>query len=215
VQHELGFCALYNVEINLEQLMPTAEPTGARDITGLLLAIRSGDRQAESELLAKIYPELHRIANALMHGERPGHTLQATGLVNEAYIRLAGSESAKLLNRVHFFAVAAHVMRQILVDHARARLSAKRGAHYRFVEWDETLKPIETRLEQVLEIDELLMKLSSYDSRQARVTEMKMFAGLSDLEIAEVLGVNVRTIKRDWSMAKAWLHGQLVSNGHR
>lgn len=189
-----------------------AENFETDEITRLLAATGSGDRDAESELIKKLYPKLHRIAHALMRHERFNHTLQTTALVNEAYLRLAGSASTKIQNRLHFFAVAGRVMRRILVDYARGRLTDKRGAQYKIVEWDESLIKLETHPSQILEIDELLHKLSGYDERQARVVEMKVFAGLTDQEIAEILQVNVRTVKRDWSMAKAWLHGQLEPN---
>src|SRR5205823_3683867 len=155
--------------------------------TRILAAISSGDRDAESELIKKLYPKLHQIARALMRQERRNHTLQTTALVNEAYLRLAGSASANIQNRLHFFAVAGRVMRRVLVDHARGRLTDKRGAQYKIVEWDESLIVVETDPSQILEIDELLKNLSRYDERQARVVEMKIFAGLTDQEIAEVL----------------------------
>lgn len=189
-----------------------AEAPALGDITSLLRAVRAGDRAAEALLVEKLYPELHRIAGALMRRERLGHTLQTTALVHEAYLRLANSPSADIQDRTHFLAVAAHLMRRILVDHARRRSAEKREGQYTFIELKDSFLGVQTNLDQVLEIDALLRKLSIYDARQERVVEMKIFAGMSDEEVAQVLSVNVRTVKRDWKMAKAWLHGQLARN---
>jgi RNA polymerase sigma factor (TIGR02999 family) len=189
-----------------------AEAPALGDITGLLRAIRAGDRAAEAVLVEKLYPELHRIAGALMRRERSAHTLQTTALVHEAYLRLTNSPSAEIQDRTHFFAIAAHVMRRILVDHARRRDAEKREGQYAAIELEDSFLGVQTDLDQVLEVDALLRKLSTYDARQERVVEMKMFSGMTDEEVAQVLSVNVRTVKRDWKMAKAWLHGQLARN---
>lgn len=181
------------------------------EITKLLHAIRSGDQGAESDLIAKVYPDLHRLASRMMRQERRQHTLQATALVHEAYLRMAGANPGlnNWENRAHFFAISARVMRQVLVDHARRRSAEKRGAGVQCVEWSENLAISETSLDEVLEMDRLLRTLAVYDPRQEQVVEMKVFAGLTDAEIAAVLHVSTRSVKRDWKMAKAWLHGQL------
>jgi RNA polymerase sigma-70 factor (ECF subfamily) len=188
------------------------ETSQGSDITQLLHAIRAGDEHAESVLIAKVYPDLRRMARRLMDRERPRHTLQATALVHEVYMRIAGRDSSDWENRAQFFAVAARLMRQILVDHARKWSAEKRGGGVQFVEWDENLAIGQNTVDEVLEMDRLLHKLSGYDARQEQIVQMKVFAGLSDAEIAVVLGTSTRTIKRDWSMAKAWLHGQLAHN---
>jgi RNA polymerase sigma factor (TIGR02999 family) len=189
-----------------------AEAPALGDITGLLRAIRAGDRAAEEALVEKLYPELHRIARALMQRERQGHTLQTTALVNEAYLRLGAVPSVDIQDRTHFFAVAARVMRRILVDHARRRSAEKRGGQYAPVELEECFAAVQIDLDRALELDALMRKLSICDARQERVVEMKLFSGMTDEEVAQVLSVNVRTVKRDWKMAKAWLHGQLARN---
>lgn len=187
-----------------------SEASQRGEITRLLHALRAGDRNAESALIAKVYPDLRKMARRFMDRERPRHTLQATALVHEAYLRIAGDASTDWENRAHFFAIAARIMRQVLVDHARKWSADKRGSGVQAVEWDETLTIGRTTADEILEMDRLLKKLSGYDPRQEQVVQMKVFAGLSDVEIAAVLGTSTRTVKRDWSMAKAWLHGQLA-----
>lgn len=189
-----------------------SETSQGGEITRLLHAIREGDQDAESALIAKVYPDLRKMARRMMGRERPGHTLQATALVHEVYLRIAGETSASWEDRAHFFAVAARLMRQILVDHARTRSAEKRGGGVQCLEWDENLAIGRSTSDEVLELDRLLCKLSGYDPRQGQIVQMKVFAGLSDAEIAAVLGTSTRTVKRDWSMAKAWLHGQLTHN---
>jgi RNA polymerase sigma-70 factor (ECF subfamily) len=189
-----------------------SETSQGNDITKLLHAIRAGDQHAESVLIARVYPDLRRMARCLMDRERPRHTLQATALVHEVYMRIAGRDSSDWENRAQFFAVAARLMRQILVDHARKWSAEKRGGGVQCVEWDENLAIGQNTVDEVLEMDRLLRKLSGYDARQEQIVQMKVFAGLSDAEIAAVLGTSTRTVKRDWSMAKAWLHGQLAHN---
>lgn len=175
------------------------------DITRLLLAVRDGDGEAHSELASLIYPQLKHIAQNCIRGERPDHTLQPTALVHEAYIRMAGRD-IKWANRAHFFAVAAHIMRQILVDYARQHRAAKRSGNRQKVDLqDATVTSVEIP-EKVLSLDEALSRLAEWDPRQASVVEMRFFAGLTEEEIGEVLGISVRTVKRDWKLARAWLH---------
>ena len=159
--------------------------------------------------MAVVYRELHQIARRLMRAEAANHTLQATALVHEAYLRLAGSKAVAFKDRVHFFAVAATVMRRILVDYARAKRADKRGGCERApvdllgpsVNIDEP--------ERVLAIDVALNRLSQLDERQARVVELRFFAGMTIDETAEALGISARTVKREWQLARAWLYGEL------
>lgn len=182
-------------------------PSG--EITRLLQELRRGNRQAESELIPHIYPELRRLAARYMRGEDPGHTLQPTALVHEAYLRLAGQQNIDWQNRSHFFAVAAQIMRHVLVDHARKQRAAKRpDAHFR-VDLDDVLLVSAGASDLVLQIDEALDSLEKLDARQCRIVEMRFFGGLTEEEIGEVLGIAPRTVKREWSMAKAWLRGRL------
>jgi len=202
----------YNVATLGERAKQMTETSQAGEITRLLHAIRAGDQDAESTLIAKIYPDLRMMARRLMDRERPRHTLQATALVHEVYLRMAGRAPVDWENRAHFFAVAARLMRQILVDHARKWSAEKRGGGVQYLDWDEDLAIEQSTADEVLEMDRLLHKLSGYDRRQEQIVQMKVFAGLTDAEIAAVLGTSTRTVKRDWSMARAWLHGQLAHN---
>ena len=187
---------------------------GDGEITRYLIELRAGNRDAEGALLNAVYPELKRRAAAYLRSERPGHTLQATALVNEAYLQLIGGTAATDVDwkdRSHFFAVAARAMRRILVDHARHRKAAKREGGRARVEFTDTLAIAEDRLDEVIAVDAALTRLASLDPRQSRIVEMRFFGGLSEEEIAEILGIASRTVKRDWKVAKAWLHGELSS----
>jgi RNA polymerase sigma-70 factor (ECF subfamily) len=175
------------------------------EITRLLLAVRGGDGGAHSELVSLIYPQLRHIAQNCIRGERSDHTLQPTALVNEAYIRMAGREF-KWANRTHFFAVAAHVMRQVLVDYARHHRAAKRSGNLQKVDLNDATVISAEIPEKILSLDEALSRLAEWDPRQASVVEMRFFAGLTEEEIGEVLGISVRTVKRDWKLARAWLY---------
>jgi RNA polymerase sigma-70 factor, ECF subfamily len=179
-------------------------------ITTLLLQLRAGDKKAEAELFALVYEELRRIAARKMDAERGNHTLQTTALVHEAYLRLVRQENLEFQTRHHFFAVAAQTMRRILVDHARAHQAAKRGGGFA-CNLDECAAITPEPSTDVLALDEALDRLSKFDSRQARIVEMRFFGGMGEEEIAGVLGVSSRTVKRDWTLAKAWLYGELRS----
>ncbi|HEV3202525.1 MAG TPA: sigma-70 family RNA polymerase sigma factor [Bryobacteraceae bacterium] len=179
------------------------------EITKLLAEVQSGDRRAESQLAVLVYGELHRMAARYMRREQADNSLQATILVHEAYLRLVNQEDQTWQNRAHFFATAARLMRQILIDHARNRNAAKRGGPHVDLRLDDLIVVSDDRLEQVIAIDEALTRLAERDARLARIVEMRFFAGLTEEEIAEVLGVSPRTVKRDWRVAKAWLHGEL------
>jgi RNA polymerase sigma-70 factor (ECF subfamily) len=181
------------------------------DVTLLLGQLRAGDPGAANELIPLIYKELRRIAGAQLAHERPGHTLQATAVVHEAYMRLAGEE-VPFENRAHFFAIAAKTMRRVLMDYARQRRAGKRGgAAANRVEFDADLLVTDDRLEDVVVMDELLNRLNEMDPQQTRIVELRFFGGLNVEETAEVLGVSPTTVKREWRSARAWLHGEMAS----
>jgi RNA polymerase sigma-70 factor, ECF subfamily len=182
-------------------------PSG--EVTELLIQLKNGNRNAESRLMPLVYAELRRLAAHYMRGERSGHTLQATALVHEAYLRLVGIKDVDWQNRAHFFGVAASLMRRILVDHARAKQAKKRGGTDQKVSLDEAVLVEREAPEQLLALDEALERLAKRDARQARIVDLRYFAGLSEEEAAEVLGISVRTVKRDWNVARAWLYQQL------
>jgi RNA polymerase sigma-70 factor (ECF subfamily) len=188
------------------------------DVTELLARFRRGDRGAEALLIPLILDELHRIAVRHMRHERADHSLQPTALVNEAYLRLINQRAKSWQNRAHFFAVAAGLMREILIDHARRRRTAKRGEGKPHVRLDDpnTLGPGQPALsagqfENLIAIDETLTQLTQIDPRQARIVELRFFAGLNSKEIAEALDVSERTVDRDWASAQAWMYTRLRS----
>jgi len=185
------------------------------EITLLLADLQAGNRSAESRLMPLVYNELRRVAGRYMRGERPDHTLQPTALVHEAYLRLLGQHDVAWQNRSHFYAVAARLMRNILVDHARARQAHKRGGQERKVTFDEALEFAGRETTDLLALDEVLTRLAQRDPRQARIVELRFFGGLSEKEVAEVLGVSVRTIKRDWAVARAWLYREISQRSLR
>lgn len=179
------------------------------EITELLGEVRDGKSDAQSRLASLVYDELHRIASCYMRRERPDHSLQATALVNDAYLNLVNQEERNWQNRSHFFALAAQMMRRILIDHARNRKAAKRGGGIAEIQLEEALVIAEDKMEEVIVVDLALTRLSELDPRLARIVEMRFFAGLTAEETAEALGISPRTVKRDWKVAKAWLHGEL------
>jgi RNA polymerase sigma-70 factor (ECF subfamily) len=178
------------------------------EVTRLLKAMHAGDSSAAEHLLPLVYSELHRLAESYMRREHPGHTLQATALINEAYLRLVGCE-IDWNSRAHFIGVAAHVMRNVLVDFARAHGAQRRGGGLRRVEMTEELAVTSERLEEVMWLDEGLTRLVEENPRQARVVELRYFGGLSVDEIARILDVSSRSVKRDWSLARIWLFRHL------
>ncbi|MDX6269968.1 MAG: hypothetical protein QOD28_1191 [Acidobacteriota bacterium] len=181
-----------------------------QEITRLLLAWGDGDESALAALTPLVYAELRRRAHRYMSGERAGHTLQTTALVNEAYLRLVDSQNVRWQNRAHFFAVSAELMRRILVDFARSRGYQKRGGGARHVELDEAAYVVaDDRGAEMVALDEALKVLAELDARQARVVELRYFGGLSDADSAEVLKVSVGTVRRDWTLARAWLLKEL------
>lgn len=179
----------------------------AGTVTQLLREWRAGDRSALDHLIPLVYRELHRLADGFMRRQRPGHTLRPTDLVAEAYEKLAGA-TPDLADRVHFFAVAARVMRQILVDHARERSAGKRGGGERPITLDEALVGGE-RPDELVDLDRALDELATFDERRARAVELHYFGGLTHDEVAGLLGVHVNTVARDLRVAEAWLHSKL------
>jgi RNA polymerase sigma factor (TIGR02999 family) len=179
------------------------------EVTVLLDALRKGQRDVESRLLTLVYGELRKLAASYLRRERPDHTLQATDLVHEAYLRMAG-ENTPWQNRAHFFAAAAQVMRRILVDHARAHNAQKRGDGQKRVSLDEALYLSAADSQQLIDLDAALTKLAGFDPRQARIVELRFFAGLTVDETAEALGCAARTVNREWRVAQAWLQRELA-----
>jgi len=182
--------------------------TAPGDVTGLLKRWSGGDRRALDELMPIVHQELRRLAQSYFRNERSDHTLQATALVNEAFLRLV--QGSAIENRSHFFAVSARAMRQILIDHARQKRAVKRGGGEAVVAFDEANGTPGPDPVDVLELDILLQRLAEIDPRQAEVVEIRYFAGLSLEETAEVLGTSPATVKRDWNLAKAWLRRELL-----
>ena len=183
----------------------------AEDITHLLLAWSEGDAQALERLMPLVHNELRKLAHRHMAGERPGHQLQTTALVNEAYLRLIDSSRVRWQNRTHFFAVSAQLMRRILVDYARARRRLKRGGDAIQISVEEAAGiPLEPGADLVA-LDDALTALAAVDERKSRVVELRVFGGLSVMEMAEVLNVSSMTVTRDWEFAKAWLRRELRS----
>jgi RNA polymerase sigma-70 factor, ECF subfamily len=189
--------------------MSENQPDQARDVTLLLSALTRGDEGAASKLVPVVYDELRRLAGAYMRRERVDHTLQATALVHEAYLRLVEQRSVNWQSRAHFFGVAAQLMRRILIDHARGHLRQKRGGDEKKVSLDEAFVFSEQQADELLAVDDSLNQLAKIDPRQAKIVEMRFFGGLSVEEAAEALGVSPKTVKRDWSVAKAWLYADL------
>jgi RNA polymerase sigma factor (TIGR02999 family) len=179
-------------------------------VTGLLKEAQAGDRAALDELLPLVYRELKGIAARQLAGERPNHTLQATALVNEAYLRLVDQHSVDWRNRAHFFSIAAETMRRVLVNHAVSRRAEKRGAGATLLALDEASGLPDRREVDLILLDEALTRLAEFDAVQARIVEMKFFAGLSNEEVSEVLDTSESTVKREWRSAKAWLAAQLT-----
>lgn len=178
------------------------------NITVLLARAREGDREAKERLFDALYPELRRLAAHYMRLERAGHTLQPTALINEAYLRCMAEEVPSFHNRAHFLAAAAQVMRRVLVDYARAKRARKREAGFR-IDLGDVHVGSAADLEEVLEVDEALVRLGQIDPRQMQIVEMKYFGGLKEEEIAEALGTSTRTVRREWNVARAWLFGEL------
>ena len=179
------------------------------NVTQMLHDWSNGDREVLDKLIPIVYAELRRQAARYLRRERPGHTLQTTALIHEAYLRLIDQKDVRWQNRAHFYAISAQLMRRILIDHARSRQAAKRGGSNIKLPLEETMIASEGREVDLVALDEALERLASIDPQQSRVVELKFFSGLSVEETAEVLGVSQRTVKRDWNVAKAWLRREI------
>lgn len=185
-----------------EQALPT-------DVTQLLLDWNAGDQHALAELMPLVYAELRQIAARQLRRERSDHTLQATALVHEAWLRLVQTERLTWQNRAHFLGVAAELMRRVLVDHARRRSAGKRGSGETRLSLNEAIDVAQPREINLLALDDALTSLAALDPRQSKIVELKYFGGLEIEEIAEVVGISPATVKRDWQWARAWLHREI------
>lgn len=183
------------------------------DITQLLVAWSNGDRSAFDRLAPAVHDHLHRLATHYMADERPGHILQPTALVNEVYLRLVDWKSVQWQSRAHFFGLAARAMRHILVDEARARLRAKRGGRELHVSLSDAGDVAVSKSADLVALDDALTTLEGLNARHSRVVELRFFAGLGLDEVAHVLSVSVGTVRRDWSLAQAWLYRELSRSG--
>jgi len=181
-------------------------------VTELLNQHQEGDKDAMEKLLPVIYAELKKIAAAYMRKERPGHTLEATALVNEAYFKLIDQNNVQWQSRAHFYGVAAQIMRRILCDHARAKQAEKRGGKDIRIPLEDILNLGHQVDSGIVELDDAIKRLAVLNERQAKVVEMRFFAGLSNEDIAETLGTSLATVKRDWTFAKAWLFKELTGS---
>lgn len=179
--------------------------TATPDVTGLLRAWTGGDSSAQEKLAPILWRELRQNARAYMRQERAGHTLQATALVNEAFIRLVDLRRIEWRDRAHFFTMASQIMRRILIDHARSRRYQKRGGGEKVFSLNDSAMAVADRASELIALDDALAALEKHDARKARVIEMKFFGGLSTEETAKALNVSSQTVLRDWSLAKAWL----------
>jgi len=195
--------------VNLNSTPRPDDNASGENVTQLLEAWSRGDQAALNTLIPLVYEELHRLAHQYMNHEGPGHNLQTTALVNEAYLRLVDQKQAGWQNRAQFIGIAAELMRRVLIDDARSRAYAKRGGGIRPVELDEAAALSPTQAESVLAVDEALEHLAGLDPRKARIVELRYFGGLTVDETAEVLKISPITVMRDWSFAKAWLHREL------
>lgn len=180
------------------------------EVTQLLLDWSDGNQAALDKLMPLVYEELHRLAHQYMARERPEHTLQTSALLNEAYLRLVDQKNVHWQNRAQFFGIAAKLMRQILVDHARQRHRAKRGGDAHQVPLDEAMIVLSCRAAEMMALDEALVSLATLDQRKSQILELRFFGGLSIEETAEVLGVSPGTVMRDWTLAKAWLRIEMT-----
>jgi RNA polymerase sigma factor (TIGR02999 family) len=181
------------------------EPESSHELTELLRGWDGSDQRSLARIVELAYQELRRLARRCLNRERPGHTIQATALVHEAYLRLVDVQQVQWQDRAHFFAIAAKVMRRILVEYARAHGSSKRGGEMRRVNLDDAVTVCAESDPEIVRLDDALEELAKLDSRKARVVEMRYFGGLTSNEAASVLGISPQSVNRDWSLAKAWL----------
>ena len=188
------------------------EQESSSPVTELLVRWRDGDRQALDSLMPLVYAELRRLAHYYLQRERSDHTLQSTALVHEAYLRLAGNNPPQWQNRAHFYGIAAHLMRQILVEYARGHSAAKRGGSACKLTLDEALEFQQKMDVDVIALDGALDRLSELDPQQSRIVELRFFAGLTIEDTSEVIGISPATVKRDWISARAWLHREIAGS---
>jgi RNA polymerase sigma-70 factor, ECF subfamily len=185
---------------------PLPDPT----VTRLLEALRDGDAAAFDRLIPLVYDELRRVAQRQLRRQSPGHTLNTTALVHEAYLKLVDQTCVPWADRTHFLAVAARAMRQVLINHAQMHATAKRGGGWRRIPFDEGVLPVEEQAEMILGVDEALTRLAALDERLGRVVEYRFFGGMTEEEAATALGVSARTLRRDWLKARLWLYAELA-----
>jgi RNA polymerase sigma factor (TIGR02999 family) len=186
--------------------------SSTQPVTELLLAWRNGNPRALDELMPLVYEDLRRLAKRYMRGQRAGHSLQTTALVNEAYLRLIDSSRVNWRDRTHFYAISAQLIRRVLIDFARAKNSLKRGGELIKVTLDERVSTPFEKEADLIALDDALQNLAKMNSRQSQIVELRYFGGLSEEEIAETLDISVRTVRRDWSVARAWLYRELSGN---
>jgi RNA polymerase sigma factor (TIGR02999 family) len=186
--------------------------SASEDVTRLLVRWREGDEAALDELTPLVYDELRRLAKAYLRRERPDHTLEGTALVHEAYLRLIDQRDVEWQSRNHFYALAAQLIRRILVDHARARVAAKRGGNNFKLSLDEAIAPADEKDLDLVALDDALKALANTDAQQSRIVELRYFGGLTIEETSEVIGVSPATVKRDWAVAKAFLKREMLRN---
>jgi len=184
-------------------------PQSSQNVTQLLIGWGKGDKEALDALLPLVYEELRKQAAGYLRRERVGHTLQTTALIHEAYLKLVDQKNVQWQNRAHFFGIAAQLMRRILVDHARTKKRAKRGGSDIRVSFNDANLMGQTKDLDIVALDEALDRLAEIDQQQSRIVELRFFSGLTVEETAEVLAISPATVKRDWSMAKAWLHREI------
>jgi RNA polymerase sigma-70 factor, ECF subfamily len=188
--------------------MPTPSPP-LQEVTQLLVDWGNGNQAARDQLIPLVYTELRQLARRYMRRERPGHTMQTTALIHEAYLRLVDQNQVRWENRAHFLGIAARLMRQILIEHARRRTRAKRGGGAGTISLDEVALVSQARATELLALDDAMERLAAIDPRKSRVVELRFFGGLSTKEAAEVLHTAPNTVLRDWRLAKAWLHREI------
>ena len=188
--------------------------TSSQQVSDLLVRWQSGDPGALESLVPLVYTELRKLARGYLRRERPNHTLQSAALVHEAYVRMAGNSSPNWKNRAHFFGVAARLMREILVEHARRRNAAKRGAGATQIALNEGLSISQQKSVDLILLDDALRRLAELDERQCRIVELRFFAGLSIEETSAALGISAATVSRQWTTARIWLHDQITMAEH-
>ena len=209
---EISFLSTLSA-FNWENFQGAMTKPSSQKVTQLLLAWGQGEQQALEKMIPLVHKELHRLAHRYMSRQPPGHTLQTTALLNEAYLRLVDSSQVRWQNRAHFYAISAQVMRRVLVDWARSRHYLKRGGWGRKVSLDEALVVSAERGADLVALDDALKALATVDARKSQVVELRFFGGLSAEETAEVLKVSADTVLRDWKLAKAWLLRELDKRG--